>query len=140
MLQVSESEMRNIKNALAAALAWIDNAQLGGGVPSVKAEQVSGASAAPDKEMQMLIDLPGVSINATPRKDGLFQGYAVRDGIKKYLYGKTRAEVVQKVKRDYLQGRRCHSETETNKRRNCRPRRFCASISRSGRSCTKSRT
>ena len=99
MLQVSESEMRNIKNALAAALAWIDNAQLGGGVPSVKAEQVSGASAAPDKEMQMLIDLPGVSINATPRKDGLFQGYAVRDGIKKYLYGKTRAEVVQKVKR-----------------------------------------
>ena len=89
MLQVSEREMRNIKNALAAALAWIDNAQLGGGVPSVKAEQVSGASAAPDKEMQMLIDLPGVSINATPRKDGLFQGYAVRDGIKKYLYGKT---------------------------------------------------
>ena len=102
MLQVSESEMRNIKNALAAALAWIDNAQLGGGAPSVKAEQVSGASAAPDKEMQMLIDLPGVSINATPRKDGLFQGYAVRDGIKKYLYGKTRAEVVQKI-RDYLQ-------------------------------------
>ena len=50
----------------------------------------------------MLIDLPGVSINATPRKDGLFQGYAVRDGIKKYLYGKTRAEVVQKI-RDYLQ-------------------------------------
>ena len=98
-MQVSEQDFLNIKNALAAALAWIDGVQSGKEQPFVRAQTVSGASAAFDKEAQMLIDLPGVSVNAAPRKDGLFQGYAVRDGIKKYLYGKTRAEVVQKIKR-----------------------------------------
>ena len=49
------------------------------------------------KEDQMLIDAKGVSVNKTPRKDGRYQGYATVAGIKKYFYGSTYDETVQKV-------------------------------------------
>ena len=35
----------------------------------------------------MLINLSGVSTNSKPRADGRYQGYAMRDGEKKYFYG-----------------------------------------------------
>ncbi len=49
------------------------------------------------KEGQMLIDAKGVSVTRTPRKDGRYQGYAIVGGIKKYIYGSTYDETVQKV-------------------------------------------
>lgn len=55
------------------------------------------ALTASKKEDQMLIDAKGVSINKTPRKDGRYQGYATVAGIKKYFYGSTYDETVQKV-------------------------------------------
>lgn len=50
------------------------------------------------KESQMLFYITGVSINSKPRKDGRYQGYILRDGEKKYLYGKTPEEVAIKIK------------------------------------------
>ncbi len=55
------------------------------------------ALTASKKEGQMLIDAKGVSVNKTPRKDGRYQGYATVAGIKKYFYGSTYDETVQKV-------------------------------------------
>lgn len=58
-------------------------------------------SALPEEEM--LIDLNGVSVSSSPRKDGRYQGYiTMRDGQKKYLYGRTIEEVKFKIK-FYLQ-------------------------------------
>ncbi len=49
------------------------------------------------EDSQMLIKIPGVSINAKPRKDGRYQGYISREGEKKYFYGKTQEEVAAKM-------------------------------------------
>lgn len=57
-----------------------------------------GDTLATPKESQMLINMTGVSINSKPRKDGRYQGYILRDGEKKYLYGNTREEVATKIK------------------------------------------
>ena len=62
----------------------------------------NGGALATFKESQMLIHMTGVSINATPRKDGRYQGYVLRDGEKKYLYGRSREEVAGKIKQ-YIQ-------------------------------------
>lgn len=62
----------------------------------------NGGTLATLKESQMLIQMTGVSINATPRKDGRYQGYVLRDGEKKYFYGKSRDEVAGKIKQ-YIQ-------------------------------------
>lgn len=52
-----------------------------------------------EKEIEkMLIEIDGISINKSPRKDGRFQGYLYVKGEKKYIYGKTRAEVAEKIK------------------------------------------
>lgn len=58
----------------------------------------NGGTLATLKESQMLIHMSGVSINATPRKDGRYQGYVLREGEKKYFYGETREEVAGKIK------------------------------------------
>ncbi len=50
-----------------------------------------------EKPMKIRIDVPGVSINATPRPDGRYQGYAVRDGKKRYFYGRTKEAVEEKI-------------------------------------------
>lgn len=47
--------------------------------------------------MLLKVNIPGVSITAKPRRDGRFQGYASRDGVKHYFYGKTRKEVEEKI-------------------------------------------
>lgn len=50
------------------------------------------------QEEQMLINLPGVSVNSVPRKDGRFQGYFIGgDGVKKYFYGRSYKDVVEKI-------------------------------------------
>lgn len=51
-----------------------------------------------ETEKKMLINMTGISINAKPRSDGRFQGYAMRDGEKRYFYGKTTADVQKKYK------------------------------------------
>lgn len=63
--------------------------------------QNNGGTFSTNTEEKMLIDISGVSINAKPRSDGRYQGYALRDGEKKYFYGKTPAEVQKKIQ-DYL--------------------------------------
>lgn len=50
-----------------------------------------------ENQMKIMIEVPGISINSKPRKDGRYQGYAVRDGEKRYFYGRTYAEVEQKI-------------------------------------------
>lgn len=62
----------------------------------------SGGKYSTQTEEKMLIDMKGISINATPRKDGRFQGYVLRDGEKQYFYGKTRKDVQAKIQA-YLQ-------------------------------------
>lgn len=58
----------------------------------------NGDTLATSKESQMLINMTGVSINSKPRKDGRYQGYILREGEKKYLYGASREEVATKIK------------------------------------------
>lgn len=59
---------------------------------------VSGNAAPVDTEGEMLIDLNGISVNSIPRKDGRYQGYVSVGGQKKYLYGKSAAEVEEKIR------------------------------------------
>lgn len=62
---------------------------------------INSGSFSSTTEEKMLIEMTGVSINSKPRKDGRIQGYALRDGEKKYFYGKSPAEVQKKIQ-DYL--------------------------------------
>ena len=57
-----------------------------------------GVLTTPTEYSQMLINVKGVSINNTPRKDGRYQGYIIDNGIKRYIYGKTKEEVAIKIK------------------------------------------
>ncbi len=62
-----------------------------------------GDTLTAQKESQMLIDMPGISLNSKPRKDGRYQGYISNsDGTKQYFYARTREEVAIKMKL-YLQ-------------------------------------
>ncbi len=53
---------------------------------------------------KMLMDITGVSINSTPRKDGRYQGYYMSNGKKCYVYGKTFEHVEKKLKSLLKQG------------------------------------
>lgn len=77
-----------------------------------KSDINDGSFSTPTEE-KMLINMTGISINAKPRADGRIQGYAMRDGEKKYFYGKTTAEVQKKIQ-DYLNS----APTPKRKKRN----------------------
>lgn len=55
-----------------------------------------------EKEQDMNLNIPGISINSRPRKDGRWQGQILHDGARYYVYGKTREIVANKIK-FYLQ-------------------------------------
>ena len=74
---------------------------------------INNGSFSTETEKKMLINMTGISINAKPRADGRFQGYAMRDGEKRYFYGKTTAEVQKKIQ-DYLNS----APTPKRKKRN----------------------
>lgn len=57
-----------------------------------------GDALAAPTEVQMLINLKGVSISSKPRRDGRFQGCVMQSDGKKYFYGATREEVAFKIK------------------------------------------
>lgn len=64
----------------------------------------NGGALTTPKEGQMLINMSGVSISAKPRRDGRYQGYILRDGQKKYLYGHSRSEVAEKIRQCIQEG------------------------------------
>ena len=74
---------------------------------------INDGSFSTKTEEKMLINMTGISINAKPRADGRFQGYAMRDGEKRYFYGKTAAEVHKKIQ-NYLNS----APTPKRKKRN----------------------
>lgn len=51
----------------------------------------------PNTEEDML-HIHGLSINSKPRADGRFQAYITDNGVKHYLYGRSKNEIVAKVK------------------------------------------
>lgn len=55
-----------------------------------------------EKEQEMNLNIPGISINSKPRKDGRWQGQILHEGTRYYVYGKTREIVANKIK-FYLQ-------------------------------------
>ena len=55
-----------------------------------------------DKEQDMNLNIPGISINSRPRKDGRWQGQILQDGKRYFIYGRTREIVAGKIK-FYLQ-------------------------------------
>ncbi len=57
-----------------------------------------GVLTAQTELSQMLINVNGVSINSKPRKDGRYQGYVIEDERKKYVYGKSKEEVAERIK------------------------------------------
>lgn len=71
----------------------------------------SGGFSTEEKTETMLINLSGVSINSKPRADGRYQGYAMRDGEKKYFYGKTPEEVRDKIQK-YLKSAPAPNQTK----------------------------
>ena len=48
--------------------------------------------------VNMIINLPGVSINSKPRSDGRWQGYILENNNRFYVYGATPEEVATKIK------------------------------------------
>lgn len=58
----------------------------------------NGVLVTPKELSQMIINLPGVSINSKPRKDGRYQGYIIDRNGKTYVYGHTIDEVAAKLK------------------------------------------
>ena len=61
-------------------------------------EVLNGGTFSQTEEEKMLIEMTGISVNATPRKDGRYQGYIRTENGKRYAYGKTRDEVIFKLK------------------------------------------
>ncbi len=57
-----------------------------------------GVLVTPKEISQMIINLPGVSINSKPRKDGRYQGYILDKNGRTYAYGRTLEEVAIKLK------------------------------------------
>lgn len=83
-----------------------------------KADINNGYALTTPTENQMLIEIQvdGVSVNTKPRPDGRFQGYATDDdGHKQYFYGKTREEVIVKI-RNHLQGGKQKRKTVKKKK------------------------
>lgn len=68
------------------------------GSTDVIKEAINTSGEATSSEEKMLIEMDGVSVTAKPRKDGRYQGYVLKDGKKKYLYGKSPEEVKTKIK------------------------------------------
>lgn len=60
-----------------------------------------GVLTSPQEISQMIINIPGVSVCETPRKDGRYQGYFVANEKKHYVYGKSKYDVIIKL-RDYI--------------------------------------
>ena len=58
------------------------------------------------KESQMLIPIyiPGVSVSDKKRKDGRYQGYAVREGKKHFFYGRSYEELIRKISKFVQEG------------------------------------
>lgn len=50
-----------------------------------------------EKELQMIVGIPGVSVSSKPKKDGRYQGYMLEDGKRKYFYGRSAYEVAKKI-------------------------------------------
>ena len=68
---------------------------------SIEQKKLNGNLLNP-KEEQMVIELPGVSVNSIPRKDGRFQGYLIDgDGKKKYIYGRSYKDVTEKIQIEF---------------------------------------
>ena len=49
------------------------------------------------KEIAMLVNMPGISVNSKIRADGRYQGYITKGGKKYYFYGKSVNEVAYKI-------------------------------------------
>lgn len=60
--------------------------------------QGKGISQITDEEIEMLINLPGVSFTRKKRKDGRYQGYVLDQHGRTYAYGRTIEEVALKLK------------------------------------------
>lgn len=69
-----------------------------------QALQGDGVLVTPKEISQMLINLPGVSINSKPRSDGRWQGYVIKDGEKRIVYGRSKEELAMKLKAYYQYG------------------------------------
>ncbi len=72
------------------------------------------ATSEKENQMKIMIEVPGISINSKPRKDGRYQGYAVRDGEKRYFYGRTYAEVERKIAQFWKEGNAQKKEKQKN--------------------------
>lgn len=66
-----------------------------------KNNNTCGDAFSSKENANMLLDISGVSINAKPRSDGRYQGYVLREGRKKYFYGKSPEEVKSQIQ-NYL--------------------------------------
>lgn len=60
-------------------------------------QTTDGVLVTPKEINQMIIKMPGVSMNSKPRKDGRYQGYIIDKNGKTYVYGHTMNEVAKKL-------------------------------------------
>ena len=73
---------------------------------ALAAAQNEGDVLTTPKESQMLIPIyiPGVSVSEKRRKDGRYQGYAVREGKKHFFYGRSYEELIRKISKFVQEG------------------------------------
>ncbi len=78
---------------------------------------LENGDALTSSEVQMLINVKGVSINSKPRRDGRFQGCVATCSGKKYFYGATREEVAFKIKLFFKEDKKEEKEEKKKKER-----------------------
>lgn len=76
---------------------------------------LENGDALTSSEVQMLINIKGVSINSKPRRDGRFQGCVATCGGKKYFYGSSREEVAFKIKLFFKEDKKEEKEEKKKK-------------------------
>lgn len=76
---------------------------------------LENGDALTSSEVQMLINVKGVSINSKPRRDGRFQGCVATCSGKKYFYGATREEVAFKIKLFFKEDKKEEKEQKKKK-------------------------
>ena len=82
--------------ALAGLMQLAENAP--SAPPVVDTQETSNDDLTAEKESQMILNTPRVSVTTKPRKDGRYQGYVVLGGEKHFFYGRAYDEVVIKIK------------------------------------------
>ncbi len=106
------------KIILYCAQAELDNEEFDRKAEKIRARfkpfNSDGNEALTPKEVVMLVNMPGISVNTKIRTDGRYQGYITKGDKKHYFYGKSVNEVVFKIQDAIDKGFLKHPKDNSN--------------------------